>query len=67
MSVTTYTAKRDFTKTAEPKSAKATRPSAPLRFVIHKHDASRLRYDLQLELDGVFKSWADPGTVDRPK
>lgn len=54
----TYRAKRDFTKTAEP-SGDARIASAPqLRYVIQKHDATRLHYDLRLELDGVFKSWA---------
>jgi bifunctional non-homologous end joining protein LigD len=56
--LTTYQAKRDFAKTAEP-SGKARIASAPQRrFVIQKHDATRLHYDLRLELDGVFKSWA---------
>ena len=54
----TYRAKRDFSKTSEP-SGEAAAASAPrLRFVIQKHDATRLHYDLRLELDGVFKSWA---------
>jgi bifunctional non-homologous end joining protein LigD len=53
-----YHAKRDFTKTAEPSGEVAIRPAKHLRFVIQKHDASRLHYDLRLELDGVFKSWA---------
>ncbi len=56
--LSTYQAKRDFTQTAEPRGALAVRPSEQLRFVIQKHDATRLHYDLRLELDGVFKSWA---------
>jgi bifunctional non-homologous end joining protein LigD len=56
--LSTYQAKRDFTQTAEPRGATAARPSEHLRFVIQKHDATRLHYDLRLELDGVFKSWA---------
>ena len=53
-----YRAKRDFSKTAEP-SGKAAAPAGPRRrFVIQKHAATRLHYDLRLELDGVFKSWA---------
>jgi DNA ligase D-like protein (predicted 3'-phosphoesterase) len=53
-----YQAKRDFTKTAEPSGENKIRASNHPRFVIQKHDASRLHYDLRLELDGVFKSWA---------
>jgi bifunctional non-homologous end joining protein LigD len=53
-----YQAKRDFTKTAEPNGRSKVRVSKRPRFVIQKHDASRLHYDLRLELDGVFKSWA---------
>jgi bifunctional non-homologous end joining protein LigD len=56
--LSTYLAKRDFTKTAEPSGIKAVPHSERLRFVIQKHDATRLHYDFRLELDGVFKSWA---------
>ena len=54
----TYRAKRDFTKTKEPSGETSPVKSNRLRFVIQKHAASRLHYDLRLELDGVFKSWA---------
>ena len=54
----TYRAKRNFGKTSEPSGEAATAPGTRLRFVIQKHDATRLHYDLRLELDGVFKSWA---------
>jgi bifunctional non-homologous end joining protein LigD len=53
-----YDAKRDFAKTAEPTGRDPVVPSQQLRFVIQKHAARRLHYDLRLELDGVFKSWA---------
>jgi bifunctional non-homologous end joining protein LigD len=56
--LTTYKAKRDFRKTREPSGQDAVEPTFRRRFVIQKHDASRLHYDLRLELDGVFKSWA---------
>ena len=56
--LTVYQAKRDFSKTAEPSGKAKTAPSKRLRFVVQKHDATRLHYDLRLELDGVFKSWA---------
>jgi bifunctional non-homologous end joining protein LigD len=53
-----YQAKRDFTKTAEPSGKARVKPAEYPRFVIQKHAASRLHYDLRLEVDGVFKSWA---------
>src|SRR5277367_30025 len=56
--LTTYKAKRDFRKTREPIGQDAVQPTTRRRFVIQKHDATRLHYDLRLELDGVFKSWA---------
>jgi bifunctional non-homologous end joining protein LigD len=56
--LTTYRKKRDFEKTAEPSGETPVRPSKQRRFVIQKHDATRLHYDLRLEFDGVFKSWA---------
>jgi len=56
-----YRRKRDFKKTAEPAgSGKRTAKSKQLQFVIQKHAATRLHYDLRLELDGVMKSWAVP-------
>ena len=54
----TYRAKRDFAKTREPAGTGAPPVAGRLRFVIQKHAATRLHYDLRLELDGVFKSWA---------
>ena len=54
-----YRRKRDFSKTAEPKGGK-TAKTKKLGFVIQKHDARNLHYDLRLELDGVMKSWAVP-------
>ncbi len=56
--LSTYRKKRDFEKTAEPSGDVAVVPSKRPRFVIQKHDATRLHYDLRLEFDGVFKSWA---------
>lgn len=51
-----YNARRDFSLTAEPEGIKALKDGH--RFVVQKHDATRLHYDLRLELDGVLKSWA---------
>ncbi|MBN8955787.1 MAG: DNA ligase D [Rhizobiales bacterium] len=53
-----YRAKRDFEKTNEPSDTSRAARSKRRRFVIQKHDATRLHYDLRLEFDGVFKSWA---------
>src|SRR5450432_2313132 len=56
--LTVYRTKRDFTKTDEPSGEQRVAPSARLRFVVQKHAARQLHYDLRLEWDGVFKSWA---------
>jgi bifunctional non-homologous end joining protein LigD len=51
-----YRRKRKFDVTAEPRGHRAR--AGGNRYVIQKHDATRLHYDLRLELDGVMKSWA---------
>jgi bifunctional non-homologous end joining protein LigD len=60
--LTEYQRKRDFTRTHEPSGEKipSPPPSGRLRFVIQKHAASHLHFDLRLELDDVMKSWAVP-------
>jgi bifunctional non-homologous end joining protein LigD len=66
-----YRRKRNFRKTTEPrgKGRARARPRGFVgEYVIQKHDASRLHYDLRLELDGVMKSWAVPkGPSTDPK
>ena len=52
-----YNAKRDFKQTPEPAGKRAPSKSGDL-FIVQKHDASRLHWDLRLEVDGVLKSWA---------
>ena len=58
MSLREYQRKRDFTRTAEPLARRG--PGSQQRFVIQKHEASRLHYDLRLEMNGTLKSWAVP-------
>lgn len=52
-----YRRRRDFAATTEPRGAQPSR-SKSRRFVVQKHAARRLHYDLRLEVDGVLKSWA---------
>jgi len=54
-----YKDKRDFGETPEPEGTLSEAPGLPV-FVIQKHDARNLHYDLRLESEGVMKSWAVP-------
>jgi bifunctional non-homologous end joining protein LigD len=56
--LSTYRKKRNFALTSEPSGERVINGDDRRRFVIQKHDATRLLYDLRLELDGVFKSRA---------
>src|SRR5215467_10895616 len=62
----TYRSKRDFARTPEPAGATDTAhaggatPNEPRRFVVQRHRARRLHYDLRFEIDGVLVSWAVP-------
>ncbi|HEX4638213.1 MAG TPA: non-homologous end-joining DNA ligase [Chthoniobacterales bacterium] len=62
MGLKKYKQKRDFAKTAEPSGGKPLpkQVRGASRFVIQKHDASRLHYDFRLQMEGVLKSWALP-------
>jgi DNA ligase D-like protein (predicted 3'-phosphoesterase) len=55
-----YRRKRNSGKSREPAGDSRTAEAGGRRFVIQKHDARRLHYDLRLEVDGVLKSWAVP-------
>lgn len=57
--LTEYRRKRDFSKTHEPTGGEE-RVSEGKTYVIQKHAATHLHYDLRLEMDGVLKSWAVP-------
>ena len=62
MGLREYRAKRKFEVTPEPAPGTATPTPKGQRpfFMVHKHDASRLHYDLRLEIDGALASWALP-------
>ncbi|MDZ7732722.1 MAG: DNA polymerase ligase N-terminal domain-containing protein [Acidimicrobiia bacterium] len=58
MGLDDYRSRRDFRRTAEPEPSRGSGDGS--RFVVQKHDASSLHYDLRLEHDGVLASWAVP-------
>ena len=57
MSLTEYQRKRDFRRTPEPKG-KSPKATAARRYVVHRHHASRLHWDVRLEMRGILASWA---------
>ncbi len=60
MGLKEYKKKRDFKKTTEPDGASGPKKKKNLVYVIQRHDASHLHYDLRIEENGVLKSWAFP-------
>ncbi len=59
-SLAEYDAKRDFAKTPEPKGERPSGTDTDLKFVVQRHRARRLHYDVRFEIDGVLASWAVP-------
>ncbi|MCW5877185.1 MAG: DNA ligase D [Anaerolineales bacterium] len=55
-----YRQRRDFAATNEPTGETKASPGEAPRFVVQQHDATRMHYDVRLEVDGVLKSWAVP-------
>ncbi|NRP69861.1 hypothetical protein ILFOPFJJ_00735 [Ensifer psoraleae] len=53
-----YNRRRDFSRTREPKGTVVRAHPGKKRFLVQKHDATRLHYDFRLEWEGVLKSWA---------
>src|ERR1700676_2773332 len=60
MSLEEYSRKRHFEKTPEPEPSKLVRKDGSKRLFIQRHNATRLHYDVRLEIDGTLKSWAVP-------
>lgn len=58
--LTEYHARRDFSRTVEPRGKSRARSKGALTYVVQKHAARNLHYDFRLELDGVLLSWAIP-------
>ena len=61
MGLEEYRRKREFKRTTEPVGEEG--GGGGNRFVVHKHQARHLHYDLRLEMEGVLKSWAVPKGV----
>ena len=59
-SLAEYEAMRDFARTPEPSGGSVPGDAGPLTFVVQKHDATRLHYDLRIEVDGAMPSWPVP-------
>src|SRR5258706_6663336 len=60
MSLKKYWERRQFDGPPEPAPAEGAAPSGALQFCVQRHHATRLHYDLRLEVGGALKSWAVP-------